>query len=172
MIIVNPNDNGPRSGESGHHQMADARRRQLRVQRRVSYAREAGLLEAHLSGRTKGKVEQAAKQLYEAMDSGRIGRAQVEEEQRADANRLEGWKAVPPLPGSPHEDEPEIIRYRMAVRARALEMVEAIDLAALTSPTGGYRKPLPATPAAKPWRPGSGLGSSGPSRGGPISRTR
>lgn len=172
MIIVNPNDNGSRSGEAGHHQLTDARRRQLRVQRRVSYAREAGLLEAQLSSRTKGKVEQAAKQLYEAMDSGRIGRAQVEEEQRADANRLEGWKASPPMPGSPHEDEPEIIRYRMAVRARALEMIEAIDLAALTSPTGGYRKPLAPTPHSKPWTKGSGLGSSGATRGGPISRTR
>lgn len=174
MLIVNPNENGSRYGQGANANLNDARRRQQNVDRRVAYAREAGLLEAKLSASNRSLVNQAAKELANAMQSAgsSITRQQVEEEQRADERRLVGWKAAPPLPGSPHEEEPERIRYRMAVRARALEMIMATELGNLISPTGGYRPDPKPTPRAKPWRPGSSYGAGAAQRGGPISRKR
>lgn len=174
MQIVNPNDNGNVSGYGAGRQLSDARRRDQHITRKLAHAREADLHEAKLTASNRAQVASAAKDLADAIRSPHSGvtRAQVEEEQRADERRLAGWKAAPPLPGSPHADEPDLIRYRMAVRARALEQVMGLELGNLTSPTGGYRKPVTNTPPAKPWRAGSGFASSGAKAGGPISRHR
>lgn len=167
MQIVQ-NGSTPGHGTSLH----DQRRRHDHLTRRVTYAREAGLLEARLSAKDKSKVTNAAKQMVAAYTANRISRQQIEEEQRADETRLKGWQVVAPQPGTLHEDEIGNIRYRMAVRARALEEIASLDLAVLISSNNRERDALPRTKSAKMWSRGSGLGGNGAKAGGAISRTR
>lgn len=169
MKIVTPADNGPRAHLPGHGiSMHDNQRRHNYITRRVTYAKEAGIIEAALPADSKNKVANAARALVQSYQLGKVSRQQIEEEQRADETRLKGWEVVKPQPGTIHAEEIPKIKYRMAVRARALEEIASLDLAVMISPTGHDQKGRPKVPVAKPWRAGVSHGSGGAKRGKPI----
>jgi hypothetical protein len=118
MLIINPNSNGERAGQSRTmHEIGVANRRHAAMTRKVTAAQEAGLLE-RAAGMSAKNTKMAAEVLVQQVLHGKISRQQLEEEQRADDSRLKGWEVTSPMPGTPGADKLKAIRYRMAVRAR------------------------------------------------------
>ena len=170
MQIVNPNDNGPRSGHGVS--LHDTRRRYDALDRQQQHDKLAEAYTTKLSPDNKKAVRNAADHLVDSYMAGRVSRQQIEEEQRADETRLKGWKAAPPQPGTIFADEPDAIRYRMAVRELALEEIASLDLAVMISTTNRDQEGVPKLKPAKPWRAGTGHGTWNKTTGGPISRSK
>lgn len=151
-------------GSTGTGQYLDAARRRDRFIRREAARRtvegggaprDPAAEPFHVSAKD---IEQAAQAMCEQLKYGRLQRTQLEQEQREDADRLSGWRAVSP---DPHTDGAELVKkiqYRMAVRNRALDMYDTYDLANLTSRTR-VGQATPEQPKWKPWRPGAEPGA-------------
>jgi hypothetical protein len=178
MLIINPNSNGERAGQSRTmHEIGVANRRHAAMTRKVTAAQEAGLLE-RAAGMSAKNTKMAAEVLVQQVLHGKISRQQLEEEQRADDSRLKGWEVTSPMPGTPGADKLKAIRYRMAVRARALEQVGSIELGLLTSnhsrqlpgvnPKVTRKKGLPTSS----FREAGGAPASSPARTQQTRRTR
>lgn len=160
--FIHPDSEGaPASGSNGAAQYLDASRRRDRLVRRESARRQSLTPSLHEAENEPNfsysakDVELAAQTMFEALRGGRMMRTQVEQEQREDADRLAGWKAVG-VPDS-HTDGAELVQkyqYRMKVRNRALDLFDAFDLTNLTARTRAGRS-TPSTPEWKPWRRGA-----------------
>ena len=138
--------------------MSDARRRQNARIRRAHYAREHGVVREATEDRFKfsskdtGHIKQAADHLLTLMKHGNVTRQHIEAEQQADKHRLIGMTAVA---GPQNEDETRkinAIRYRMAVRDKALDAFAGMELQALDSSTSRSGRVVTSSPPWKPWR--------------------
>ena len=152
---------GPPRGSNGAGLLADAHRRRDRLIRREAYTRTStryNVTEAH--GYTDEQVDKAAQAMYDLMRVGKLTVQQVQAEQREDANRLAGWKAVGmPEGASASAEKVSAIQYRMAVRNRALELQSVFDLTSGTSQT--RTRDAITQPSWKPWRKGAEFGGTG-----------
>lgn len=151
------------SGSTGTGQYLDAARRRDRFIRREAARRtsESGAPRdpgAETFDLKPGDVEKAALAMCEQLKYGRLSRTQLEQEQREDADRLAGWRAVTPDPHTNGAELVKKIQYRMAVRNRALDMYDTYDLSNLTSRTRTGQV-TPEQPKWKPWRPGAEPGA-------------
>ena len=98
----------------------------------------------------------ATQELLSLFRQGRVTRQQIEGEQRADEDRIAGFMAAPPQPGTEGAERIKAIRYRMAVRRAALDVIDSTELALLTSTTGrSDRTVTDSPPADRPWRQGA-----------------
>ena len=104
-------------------------------------------------------IEEAAYELCAQVKAGRITRQHVESEQQADHDRLAGWLAVSPAEGTHGDQMVAAIRYRMAVRAKALEDVAKFELNTLLSTTARAGREVSDPILNRPWRPGAAPGS-------------
>ena len=142
-----------RASNASVSQFIDARRRHNLVTR-LNRAREEGLL-AEAGTFTAKDVANAAGELLMHLKGGRLTRQHVEAEQKADMDRLAGWRVVAPAEGTELRAKMEAVQYRMTVRAKALEAFTKQELTALTSTTG-RRREVTDPVSRQPWRPGVG----------------
>lgn len=151
-VFVEPESTGePERADNASTQFISARRRHNLVTR-LNRAREDGLLTE--AGQFDAKdVALSAGELLMHMKGGRITKAHVEMEQKADMDRLAGWRVVAPAEGSDLRQKMEAVQYRMTVRAKALEAFSKQELTALTSTTGHHREVTDPV-RNQPWRPG------------------
>jgi hypothetical protein len=156
MISLEPQSQGrpePESTATGEMLVA-SRRHHLRA-RRAHYARENGMVREahnryHFSPSDTTAITTAAAQLCDLLKSGRVSREHVESEQMADKHRLAGAEAVAGT--NPEEQERlDNVRYRMAVRDKALDDYASYELSMLNASYGRSGHEVKATPPRVPW---------------------
>jgi hypothetical protein len=135
-------------------QFHDAARRRMLVTRKTTWAKEHGILSEAIGAEDAKTVNDTAQLLADNVKTGRVTRQQIESDQRMDADRLTGFKAAPPDPGSNAAEMLRVVKYRMAVRAKALELIANWELALMGPTTYGKTLTVPETPTRKPWRTG------------------
>jgi hypothetical protein len=102
-----------------------------------------------------GEADAPAEYLLDLLKRGAIQRVQVEADQRADEQRMEGYRVTPPPPGTPLAEMVRKVLYRMRVRELALEKFKLFELALMT---GDTRQDRVVSDTVNPgaWRSGAG----------------
>lgn len=162
---LTPNSEGaPPEPSNGAGQYYDMSRRRDRI-RQAALQRGIGEATREANGYGKADVEKAADELCNLLKQGRVTRAQVMAEQRADTDRMVGWSAAGAEPGTHGDRMRSQVEYRMRVRDLALAKFSAYELTSYTAHTRSGQE----APAQPPWKRRPGLPSY-PAAGGPISR--
>lgn len=153
MHLIHPNSNGAEDQISNGAADYYDRRRQHNAVVKHEAARRAGYLNLHEADFSSAQTKAAVEELLTLLKHGRTSRTQVEAEQRADQDRLTGWQVVTPSPGSEGESKLAALKYRMGVRAKALELYHGFEMTGFLSSA----RPGQMTDAKrprKPWRRG------------------
>lgn len=154
---ANSGSRSPKAGDAGSNSLLLQRRAHY-VLDRLEQQRRSGLIVEAVADIDvpdgQAAVREAADELVLHMRLGRVHRQQVEEEQRADINRLTGWTVVSPGRAPEAANRIEALRYRIAVRSRALESFAKFELATLLSTTARPGRRTEVTAPMRPWRPG------------------
>ncbi len=163
MSPLTPNSEGaPPDASNGAGQFYDATRRRDRI-RIAAAQRGFGEAMRETRGQTKKAAEAAAEEMCNLLKQGRLRRADVEAEQRADVDRMVGLAAVGGEPGTGADRRRADIEYRMLVRELALSKFSAYEL----SDSISTARPGQTTAAQPRWTQRPGLPSGG-HRGRPL----
>lgn len=152
IALMSGRENAREAHSTGSGQFHDAGRRRQLVTRKAQWAREHGLL-AEAADADPSAVKDAAQLLADNVKTGRLTRQQIEADQRMDESRLTGYKAAPPDLGTRAAEVLQALKYRMAVRAAALQLIAQWELALMGS-TYGTTQTVAATRPRVPWRTG------------------
>lgn len=144
------------SASSASDLFVEARRRHNLIARIMGYRRQGRTREAEEPFTfTPSDVTDAANEMLAQLKAGRITRQHVEMEQRADMDRLAGFRAAAPQPGSDLFERMRKVEYRMQVRQAALDAFARQELATLISSTARPGISVTDPVLRRPWRPGA-----------------